>query len=402
MKYLLPVIALLLLNQPTHAQSQLPRLGESSKISLLTCGSGGELYSVFGHSALWVYDPVRGIDRIYNYGTFDFDTPNFYIRFIEGNLEYKLSINQFSYFFEEYVQENRSIFEQVLNLYPAEKQRLFELLEENYRPENRYYRYDFFWDNCSTRIRDIVWIATNNRFLLPDMIDEGKKLTYRQLLKPYLDKSPWLQTGMFLLLTRGADSVASPGNTMFLPEHMERLFRQASSVDGERLVATEKEIFHSVKVVYPKGLMSHTWILPAMVLLLLLASLYFEKSYSFRNKLLDTILFLLAGIMGILMTFMWLGSKHLVTHGNLNLVWTFPLLLAVAVLVWIPASLGFLRKLSRIWIPILVLTLLSLPLLPQRMPAAGVIFLVMIGVRLYRFTNWPVPMKKKEDQEANQ
>ncbi|MFW6275429.1 MAG: DUF4105 domain-containing protein, partial [bacterium] len=131
-------------------------LSDESEITLLTASPGDELYSVFGHSAVRVVDSINQLDMVFNYGTFDFNTPNFYLKFIRGKLLYKLSAYPTRYFILEYQSEGRALFEQTFNLTTNEKQRVYDFLMENAKPENAYYHYDFFYDNCATRIRDLV------------------------------------------------------------------------------------------------------------------------------------------------------------------------------------------------------------------------------------------------------
>ena len=134
-------------------------LSPTGKISLLTVSPGDELYSAFGHSALWVFDYERGIDRVYNYGTFDFRTEGFYVKFVQGTLPYTLSVSSSYNILEGSRQSNRSVTEQELNLSATQKEKLFLFLETNYLPENRQYFYKFFYDNCSTRLRDALKAA---------------------------------------------------------------------------------------------------------------------------------------------------------------------------------------------------------------------------------------------------
>src|SRR5690606_31625041 len=127
-----------------------------TRISLLTCTPGSELYSVFGHSALRVVDSNAVTDIVYNYGTFDFNDPNFYSKFVRGKLNYYLSTEYFRDFVYGYRLEGRGITEQVLLLTAEEKLALKKFLRENLKPENRHYAYDFFLDNCTTRLRDLI------------------------------------------------------------------------------------------------------------------------------------------------------------------------------------------------------------------------------------------------------
>lgn len=133
-----------------------PSTADSIRISLLTCAPGEEIYSLFGHTAIRYEEPARGIDRVYNYGLFSFNTPNFTLRFALGNADYRLGVEDYRHFAVEYEYFGRSVWQQTLNLTAEEQQQLITLLEENYRPENRIYRYNFFYDNCATRPRDKV------------------------------------------------------------------------------------------------------------------------------------------------------------------------------------------------------------------------------------------------------
>ena len=127
-------------------------LSSRAEISVITCDPGAELYSSFGHSAFRVVDPTLHIDQAYNYGTFNFKTDNFYIKFARGKLMYDLSSYPFHYFIRDYIKENRTVVEQVLNLDQTEKQEMFDFLENNAKPENKSYLYDFFFDNCATKL----------------------------------------------------------------------------------------------------------------------------------------------------------------------------------------------------------------------------------------------------------
>ena len=148
--------------------SQQIQLTDQAQISVLTCGTGDQLYSSFGHSAFRVQDPNHGIDIVYNYGTFDFDTPNFYLKFAGGKLLYSLSRQHFANFLYTYQLENRWVKEQLLDLKTDDKNKLFGFLEENYKPENRYYQYDFIYENCSTKIPEVLRGVLGNSLVFRD------------------------------------------------------------------------------------------------------------------------------------------------------------------------------------------------------------------------------------------
>ena len=184
MKRVLTIIVLMISFLPLRAEKI--ELSPKAEISVLTCSPGPDLYSSFGHTAIRIQDSInnRWVDVVYNYGTFQF-TDDFYFKFAKGQLDYRLSRSSFGDFQYEYLMTGRGIWEQKLLITPAEKQRLFDLLEENYLPENREYRYDFFYDNCSTRVRDIIKKALENKVNFTYVYAE--KSSYREAIQHYLN-----------------------------------------------------------------------------------------------------------------------------------------------------------------------------------------------------------------------
>ncbi len=361
-----------------------PLLSHESYISMLTCGTGEELYAYFGHSALRVVDEKYGIDRVYNYGTFDFDTPNFYGRFLTGTPEYMLSVSSFPYFYAEYVSENRSIREQVLNLNPEEKQLLYELLEINYLPENRYYRYDFLFDNCSSRIRDIVFKATAKRFVFEEPEESLK--SFRQLLQPYIIHSSWLSLGINLLLAGGTDEKAGFAEYMFLPDEMERLFRYYQNHEGQSLVATERIIYQNQPDKHTEPVLTAE-LLMALILAAALILTWFFRTNGWAWNLFDSILYMVTGSAGIIMIFLWFFSEYTVTNANLNLSWAFPLNILLAVFIW------FKKPQKPVLIYCRIMILLSVGLLmfftsAQTIPMAGYLLFILVITRMLSRTGW--------------
>src|SRR5665648_948382 len=150
---------------------------DSTDVYLLTCAPGTESYSIYGHTALRIVIRGQNFDRVYNWGIFDFSTPNFTFRFAKGKLDYMLGAYEYKDFLNEYLSEGRSVWSQKLNLTVPEKEKLFELINENLKPENIKYRYDFFFDNCATRIRDIVEKAAVDTVFYGE---KKKSRTFRQ------------------------------------------------------------------------------------------------------------------------------------------------------------------------------------------------------------------------------
>lgn len=337
--FLILILVFFLIVIITNNQLFGKELSPSAEISLLTASPGDELYSVFGHSAIRVYDPVQNIDLVFNYGTFDFDTRNFYIKFIRGKLLYKLSVVPTEYFIPEYQLEGRAIFEQILGITSDQKQEMFNFLVNNSKPKNAYYHYDFFYDNCATRIRDVVdslitpeWPAKseiNNQTLAAikshynyefDYSPEfSYKRTFRQMLQPFLFNMPWSAFGIDLALGLPADKVATAAEYMYLPDEMLLAFDLSILPNGNPLVSEHKIILQkSVELTPASSIKPYmiTWLIFLMGVL------------SFINKkislVFDKIYFSLLGITGIVILFLWFFTDHITTKINLNVLWAIP------------------------------------------------------------------------------
>lgn len=305
------------------------------RISLLTCDPGDELYSAFGHSAIRVQDTGTGQDLVFNYGTFDFSTPYFYVKFTQRTLDYMLSVSTFERFQVEYNYFQRNMREQVLDLSPEQASKLVAFLEENYQPENRFYRYDFFYDNCATRIRDAI------EEILGDQLDWNEELnpeqkTFRELIDEYVYPLPWADFGIDLALGSVIDEYASEREKQFLPDYMESAFGRAVIVgDGPTRTLVKEE---SVILSFPPR-PSQTdlfnpyilwWILAIVVMGLTVIG--YKKKRIFRAF--DISFFGILGLLGLLIVVLWFFTFHSQTKNNWNILWAFPghLFLAIALL----------------------------------------------------------------------
>lgn len=309
-----------------HTWAQPKQLSDQAMISLLTCEQGDELYSIFGHSAIRVKDPVHKLDIVYNYGTFDFDTPNFYPKFIKGQLNYTLSVTKFRRFVSNYERDNRDVTEQLFVLDSIQKNRLFAFLQDNMKPEKRNYRYDFFFDNCATRIRDIFPKTFPGEVRYKDTLSVGQ-YSFRKNLDYYLRNSPWADFGIDFILGLPTDDIMGYKGKMFLPDHL-RDGLKASQIDNVPLISRDKVIFEGTEV--PDG---YTFWTPSVVLWLLCLLYAIVSIFNWSNwavRLMDILLFGLLGIAGFFLLFMWFGTRHVPTHQNLNLMWAFPLHLGLA------------------------------------------------------------------------
>lgn len=320
--YLFMIVVGLLFPRPADAQIPFnPQ--DSTYISLLTCAPGAELYSRFGHSAIRIYQPLSGLDIVFNYGLFDFQTPHFYLKFIRGKLLYQLGAQRFSDFIQFYQQEGRRVTEMPFQLSAADKRKIIDFLEKNYQPENRKYLYDFFFDNCASRIRDVLEKATALRYTKADAENEHQK-SYRQLLDSYLRQAPWEDFGIDLILGLPTDQTAGFRGEMFLPDYLEQNLQagtvQQHHVGNEPIVLVEGRAPQEAN--------------PTLISPLLFFSLFFGLILVFSWKAgpqtlrwLDTVLFGAIGLAGMLFIFMWFGTNHKATYQNMNLLWANPLAL---------------------------------------------------------------------------
>ncbi|HCY43624.1 MAG TPA: hypothetical protein DHV48_20185 [Prolixibacteraceae bacterium] len=325
---LLILISILGFQAQIHAQT----LSPDANISILTCNPGTEVYSMYGHTAIRVSDPATGLDAVFNYGVFSFEAPNFLYRFAKGQTDYLMVGQKFSSFLPEYEKDKRSVYEQVLNLSPEGKIRLFEALLENARPENREYRYNFFMDNCATRVRDMIErnAAGTIRFN-----DDRPTKTYRDLIKEFHHSFRWIDLGIDLLVGKKADEPVSASGQMFLPEYLQNQFVGAEiTIDGK----TQPLVLETRTLVeYPNTKLNSNLPWPAIVfglLFLLVAGISIRDYFRKKNSdWLDYWLFGLTGFAGLIIGWFTLYSEHPAMSPNYNLLWAFPLNLFFA-FVW--------------------------------------------------------------------
>lgn len=312
--------------------SQEIKLSPAATISVITCGSGEELYSSFGHSALRIADPVLGIDVVYNYGTFNFNAPNFYLKFTQGKLLYSLSRQQFDNFLYEYELENRWVKEQVLALSEVQKNALFLFLENNYRPENRDYKYDFFFDNCSTKMGTVLEQTFGNA-LQYDYTNLKHQYTFRELIHQNLKTNSWSAFGIDLALGSVIDRKATPHEHLFLPNYVMRQLNH-TTLGNLPIVAQERTVLKEGPEPKSNFILSPLFWLSVVLVLVALVT-YFDYKNKTRNRWLDFSLFFATGAAGLVIAFLWFFTEHSTTVINFNILWAFPLNLVVAfLLLW--------------------------------------------------------------------
>jgi len=304
-------------------------LSDEAEISVITCGPfQGEVYSAFGHSAFRVYDSTQGIDEAYNYGVFDFDQPNFYLNFARGRNNYMLGVYPYDRFRDYYIYYNRYVHEQKLDLTTRQKQRLYEYLLWNAQPENRSYRYDYFYDNCATKIRDVIVTVFGDSIFF-DGSYITTHYTIRDLTDIYLKHQPWGDLGIDICLGLPMDKKASPYEYMFLPDYVESGFNHAS-LNGHPIVKENISIYESRSEEYPKSIIHPLIAFSALAVISLLIT-YLDFKRKKLSNWFDALLFGSTGLIGILLLLLWIATDHKAAATNFNLLWALPTHLAAVI-----------------------------------------------------------------------
>lgn len=369
------LLLLFLLAARTGFSQPIPMLSDSARFSLLTVAPGDETYSMFGHSALRVYDYPNRLDRCYNYGTFEFDQPNFLLKFCRGKLLYFLDIESYRGFEYGNLADRRDMREQMLHLDQAQKQRLFELLSVNAREENRYYKYDFFYDNCATRIRDIVQEGFFHE-LDYDSTQLPMGATMRQLLRPYLQPHPWTGFGIDLLLGLPADQRARPTDFMFLPDGLHDVFAHTSIARGKPLVKAERHLPNpplGKGGVKPDFLQRPFWVMCLVAIIGLLSMANPRTEHVF-----DTLFWFTLGVIGLVITLLWVATDHAATKNNLHILWALPTHL---LFFWRRSRSEFTQNYFVGVAVLAALTLLFWKWLPQEMPMAALPLVILVVIK---------------------
>ena len=303
------------------------RSQDSLSISLLTCSQGRDVSSAFGHSALRVKDYNNGRDFVFNYGTFSFEEPHFFLRFLKGDLNYFLSVNSFNAFKRSYDAVGRGIVEQPLNLTKAQAAEIYAFLLDNYKPSNRYYLYDFLQDNCATRIRDIF---DRNGFSVSDTLTG---YTYRDELQRLVGDRRWMMFGIDLILGAKTDRKITVRESTFLPDRLSEVLTAYSNteIDGEPLASSPSRISMpargpgKLKEVLSKATSPFT-VFTLLFILYLVIYLRSSNKWKFMN-ICSTVTYIILGTGGVIICLMWFATNHVWTENNWNLIWMNPLFL---------------------------------------------------------------------------
>lgn len=352
------------------------------KVSLLTCSPGEQVYELFGHTAIRITDPAKGVDVVFNYGLFSFDTPNFVWRFVCGETDYLLGCTDFQYFIAEYGVRGSGVTEQVLALDSVQKNRIIEALATNALPKNRVYRYSFLFNNCTTKARDKIIDAVGG-IVNYAASSVGDTLTFRDIIHRHTVDNPWYQFGMDLLLGAPADEIAGRSGAQFAPFILLQEFADATVADGDsikRLVESQNELLLPQQRESKRNNLT-----PFNVSLLLLLFTFMVMLCERRSKrtfwLWDMLLMLLQALSGSILLFMVLFSQHPAVDCNWLLLWLNPLpfVLLPILLYCITKGLSMAFMWIQVAMPVLFIALS--PILPQSFPTPIYICAVTVIIR---------------------
>ncbi len=379
-------ISTFIINTQFISELRSQKLSESAEISLLTINPGEELYLAFGHNSIRVKDPVNKIDWAYNYGTFSFDVPNYYVKFVAGKLNYMLSVYPSIALINSYKEENRTIREQTLNLTYQQKQDVFKFLQTNRLPQNKYYLYDFFFDNCATRVRDVLEDELKND--LEFAADYKDTLTHRDLLRPYLVEHHWSRFGIALILGSVIDDGTTLAETMFLPDYLEKAAANATiNIDGKKMPFVKKyevlfiqtDVNTSVAKLFRPGFIF--WSVFTLALVLLAVELKNKKMF----LAFDFVYFLFIGLIGLILFFAWFFTDHTAVVKNWNLLWALPTHFFIVFFFFLKNKPAFLKYYFLVSGAIAILFLPFWSIIPQVFDLAFIPLLLTISVRSFYY-----------------
>lgn len=286
------------------------------RVSLLTCDAGEDLYTIWGHTAIRIIDSANHTDIVYNYGTFNFNEPNFIAKFVKGNLRYFISADSYPNFIYEYQYFGRNVHEQILKMSEAEKLKWQEALTFNLSGDNKYYLYNFITDNCTTRIKD----GLAKHVVLSDSSFGIQSFRTEVVSAPYKGGLPWIGFGIDLLLGAVSDQKPTSQQAPFLPQLL------YNKVNTNPAIVLKTTHYNFNKSNPQKGIMP-IYILGAILIMYIVLGFSNNKLGLKAARVLDIALLFILGIAGVLVFYMSQISMHTACHENYNLIWMHPLYL---------------------------------------------------------------------------
>ncbi len=365
------------------SQTNTVQLSDQAEVSLLSSDPGYYLFEAFGHSSMRISDRTNRIDLVYNYGAFNFFQKNFYFNFAKGYMLYFLGVRKTDVVFADYYRRGVEVRELKLNLTQEEKQRIFDFLQENRKEENKYYYYDYFYDNCATKYRDILQETFKEKLTFvnpqPDSI-----YSIRELMKRYTGPHQWGQFGIDLALGSKIDEPESFQNYMYLPDFLELGFDNAKIMRNGTAVPLVKKkhvvVSPLVKVEPPIALIppaQFTWFILAIGLLICIFDWMRRKTAYW----LDITLFSIIGLAGFVLLFLWFGTNHITAANNYNLLWAVPTHFIAAILLVFRKRSTFIKYYFLVNTILSGLLMLTWGIIPQDLNGALVPIVFLLFLR---------------------
>ena len=298
----------------------------NTEISVLTCSPGEEIYSIFGHTAVRIFNPNTKVDAVVNYGLFDFSQESFVYRFVKGETDYMCGIDETSSFLYSYAWRGSGVKATVLDLTDSEKERIIRVLTNDLKPANREYRYNFAYNNCATKIRDIINFAYSGKYesLLPP------EHTFRQIIGKYAENYPWFMFSFDVCLGgKDYNTLMTPEEIQFLPEHLDATINNSLiNRDGEEIRPnTRQEVILTPDDKTIESTFFTPIVVASILLILSIINLIFGNKLSIASNIYSGTLLFTYTIIGLLITFLIFFSEHPFTTWNMNILIFNPLLI---------------------------------------------------------------------------
>jgi len=298
------------------------QLSEYSEVSILTIGPGASLNDAFGHSAIHIKDPMYRLDIVYDYGRYDFETEGFYLNFAKGKLNYEIGAANYKPFISYYKSKRREVKSQTLNLSLTEKQALFQKLQQNILPQNKSYLYDFFYNNCATKIKDNI-VSVSEKPIEFEQPKDFEQHTFRALIRSQVEQNSWGGFGIDLALGSIIDQVAPVNDHMFLPRYIHHFFEVAKFKNTNEPLIKKQEILSGQQLNVTHSFWSSPLFIFSILSFLILLVTYKNYKSNTRTKWLDISIFSVTGLIGVLLLLLWFATDHTATAYNYNLLWAF-------------------------------------------------------------------------------
>ena len=307
---------LLFFSLSTKADSR--NQNEEIKISILSIGEGQSLADAFGHTGIRIIDKKTNNDVVFNFGIYDYNAPNFYSNFVKGRPVYKLGVQNYISFINNYIKQDRYIIEHEINLDKKTTQKIINLLVKNLEDPN--YVYDYLRDNCSTRVVDLFIKQTDQ--LQNTEMDVLTENSYRELIHSKINENSWGALGIDLCLGAIMDRKISIKETLFLPEKLMQYLdslieKDSKSITKNIIFSPESSLLYNENL--PNPLLINSLL---SVLLIFITFLNFKKSI--WKKWIDILIYFSSGTLGLLVIYLWFFSNHFASAQNFNFLWAFP------------------------------------------------------------------------------